>query len=224
MFDFKIVSLSTLALLGFVSLAIAGSGQPDAETVRAAFAQRTSKAAASQSAATAKPSALLTFTMMGNGTSTLDATGPCPRVTCNGSSGTQAGCNCLTLQGTLNGTQIGKATWTSTATINTDDCTNTGTTDAQGGGFCCFAGGPLSASNGTGKSASTLAMSFTGLLCEDPNAGDQFNLQGGFIIGKGVGKFANSAGTGQLDMSVGTDTAGTTYLSGNGVLQLVSPF
>ena len=62
---------------------------------------------------------------------------------------------------------MGKATWNSTVTVNVDDCINTGTTDAQGGGFCCFAGGPLSASSG----ANTLAMSFTGLLCEDPNAG-----------------------------------------------------
>lgn len=115
---------------------------------------------------------------------------------------------------------MGKATWNSTVTVNVDDCINTGTTDAQGGGFCCFAGGPLSASSG----ANTLAMSFTGLLCEDPNAGDQFNVQGGFIIIAGAGKFVNSAGTGQLDMSVGTDTAGTTYLSGNGLLQVVSPF
>jgi len=67
-------------------------------------------------------------------------------------------------------------------------------------------------------------MSFTGLVCEDPNAGDQFSIQGGFIIGAGAGKFANSAGTGQLDVSVGNDTAGTTYLSGNGVLQVISPF
>lgn len=220
MFHFKIISVSTLAVLGLGSVVLAGSGHPDAETVRAAFAHHASKSSPAQSAATATPSALLTFSMLGSATSTLDTTAPCPGVTCNGSSGTQAGCNCLTLQGSLTGTQIGKATWTSTVTINTDDCINTGTTDAQGGGFCCFSGGPLSASNGT----NTLAMSFTGLLCEDPNAGDQFGIQGGFIIGAGTGKYANSAGTGQLDMSVGDDTNGTTYLSGNGVLQVVSPF
>ncbi len=217
MFHRKIISLSTLALLGFGGLAMAGSGHPDAESVRAAFAHHTSRSAAFQPAATATPSALLTYSMLGNGTSTLDATAACPGVTCNGSNG---GCNCLTFQGNLTGTQVGKATWTSTVTINTDDCINTGTTDAQGGGFCCFAGGPLSAASG----ANTLAMSFTGLVCDDPNAGDQFSIQGGFIVIAGAGKFVNSAGIGQLDMSVGTDTAGTTYLSGNGVLQVVSPF
>ena len=217
MFHLKIIALSMLALLGLGSVVLAGSGHPDAETVRAAFAHHASKAAAGQPAAAATPSALLTFSMLGSATSTLDDTAACPGVTCNGSSG---GCNCLSFQGSLTGTQIGKATWTSTVTINTDDCINTGTTDAQGGGFCCFAGGPLSALSGT----NTLAMSFTGLVCVDPNAGDQFSVQGGFIIGAGAGKYVNSAGTGQLDMSVGNDTNGTTYLSGNGVLQVVSPF
>ncbi len=217
MFHFKIIPLSLLALFGYGSLAFAGSGHPDVQTVRAAFAHHAVKAAAFQPAATATPSALLTYSMLGNGTSILDDTEACPGVTCNASNGE---CNCLTFAGNLTGTQIGKATWTSTVTINTDDCTNTGTTDSQGGGFCCFAGGPMSLASGT----NTLAMSFTGLLCDDPNAGDQFAVQGGFIINAGAGKFVNSAGTGQLDMSVGTDTAGTTYLSGNGVLQIVSPF
>jgi hypothetical protein len=216
MFDFRMISLSMLALLGFGGLAIAGSSHPNAETVRAALENHVAKRAA-QPAAAATPSALVTFSMLGSATSMLDDTAACPGVTCNGSGGD---CNCLTLQGSLDGTDVGKASWTSTVTVNVDDCINTGTTDAQGGGFCCFAGGPLSASSG----ANTLAMSFTGLLCEDPNAGDQFNVQGGFIIIAGAGKFANSAGTGQLDMSVGTDAAGTTYLSGNGLLQIVSPF
>jgi hypothetical protein len=216
MFSNKIVSLTLFALLGSVSATFAGSGHPDAATVRAAFAHQSASSAPKSSAAAATTTPLLTFSMLGTATSTVDD-GPCPGVTsCNSSND---GCNCLTFQGSLNGTQVGNATWTAMVTINTDDCPNTGTTTAQGDGFCCYAGGPINASSGS----NTLAMSFSGLVCQDPNAALQLSVQGGFIIFSGAGKFANSAGTGQLNMSVADDDAGSTYLVGNGVLQVVSP-
>lgn len=78
MFQFKMISLSSLALLGFGSLAIAGSSHPDAATVRAAFENHAAKRAA-QPAAAATPSALVTFSMLGSATSTLDDTAGLPR-------------------------------------------------------------------------------------------------------------------------------------------------
>jgi hypothetical protein len=133
-------------------------------------------------------------------------------------------------QGNLTGTPIGTGTWTANITINTDDCTNTGTPGPGSSGFCCFGGGVLTAKFGTGKSASTLAMSLTGPVCSDPidadSNGGATSIQGGFIIltASSTGKFVHSAGSGLLSATVGIDAAATTYLSGNGTMQVVSPF
>ena len=72
----------------------------------------------------------------------------------------------------------------------------------------------MAASSGS----NTLAMSFAGLVCADPNAALQTSVSGGFIILNGAGKFANSGGTGQLNMFVADDLPGG-HLShaGNGV-------
>jgi hypothetical protein len=210
-----------------VNISVAGSDHPDVATVRAALEQGASSGAQSQAAAV-KVSPLVALSMRGSGTATIDLVAPCPGVTCNSSMG---GCACFTIQGNITGTPIGTGTWTSNLTVNTDDCTNTGTSGLGGSGFCCFGGGVLTAKTGTGKSASTLAMSFTGPICSDPNDADSTNggatsIQGGFIVltAKSNGKFLHSAGSGQINASVGIDAAGTTYLAGNGTFQLVSPF
>jgi hypothetical protein len=173
---------------------------------------------AQSKAAAQKPSPLVDFEMRGSGTETGDNPGTCGGATCDATNGN---CECLTFKGTLNATQVGNAPWTASLTVNLDDCTNTGTP----GGFCCTGDGLLSATTGTGGSANTLGMSLTGPVCVDPNAALDVNIQGGFIIlpAQSSGKFKNSTGTGQLDAYMAA-ADGTTYISGRGVLQVVSPF
>jgi hypothetical protein len=223
MFRFRMsVSTGLLALLGAVGVSVAGSNHPDAATVRAAFEHRASASVQSQPAAV-RPSPLVVFNMRGTATSTFDKNAACPGVVCNASSG---GCVCFAFTGNITGTPTGNGTWTANATVNIDDCTNTGTPSGPDPGFCCFGGGLLNIKTGSGQSASTLAMSFTGPVCSDPNADLQTSIQGGFIIltASSTGKYLHSAGTGELNAFVASDTPGTTYLSGNGTIQLVSPF
>lgn len=214
-----------LGLFAFATIATdamaGGPASPDPATVRAALEHRSSSIKARAQPAAAATSALTQFSLRGNGAEVPNSiTGTCSGAPCSASGGD---CECLTYQGTLNASTVGNATWNASVTVNLDDCVNTGTEDPGGGGFCCFSDGTLQAM-GSGGSASTLAMSFTGPICNDPNADDNTSLQGGFIIvtSDSTGKYAHSAGTGQLNLFEATDA--TTYLSGNGVFQLTSPF
>ena len=166
-------------------------------------------------AAAAKESPLTAFSMQGISHEAGMTDGTCGGTQCMASLGD---CVCLTFQGTLAGTLIGKADWTAGVTVNIDDCTNTGTA----GGFCCAGDGTFSATDGA-KSPDTLAMSFAGTVCDDPNAKDDFSASGTFIIlPSSTGKFVQSAGTGQLNLY--SPAAGTTsYVAGDGLIQLVSP-
>jgi hypothetical protein len=228
MFQMKTVSLSMLALLGSVGIAVASSGHPDAATVRAALAHRGPKSAPagvdSQAAAT-KASPLVTFSMLGSGTAQDPVDGTCSGATCDASAGD---CECIQIAGSLNGTDVGTAPFNASVTVNVDDCTNTGTSTSMAGGFCCFGDGVLATVPGNGSSPSNLGMSFTATVCNDPNAnastGGDESVQGGFIIlsADSSGKFASSAGAGQINLIV--DTSDNVLLSGNGVLQLDSSF
>jgi len=151
-------------------------------------------------AASAKLSPLAAFSMQGSGTQISTTDGTCSGAMCSASLGD---CECVTYQGTL----------------NADDCTNTGTPS----GICCFGDGVLSATDNT-KAANTLSMSFTGPVCFDPNASMDMSVSGTFIIlpAGSTGKFALSTGTGQINVfSLATD--GTSYLAGDGLIQVVSP-
>lgn len=214
--------LMSLAAIAIRPTLAADTGRLDALKVRGLL-QRNRTNARVQPAAQ-KPSALLDFSMRGSGTET-QSDGACNGATCQAS---QGDCECLVFQGSLNATQLGNASWSASITVNIDDCTNTGTMD----GFCCFGDGVLSATSGTGNAQSTLGMSYTGPVCVDPNSSSDPNtldisIQGGFIIlpATSSGKFDHSTGTGQLDAYVNaSDPDGATYLSGRGVLQVVSPF
>ncbi len=215
------LSLSILVLLGAVSISSAGSDpsnslRVDPMRVRAALEHRGRSGATARAAAATSP--LLDYSMRGTGVAADAVDGTCSGAACNASGGD---CLCVTFQGTLNGTQIGNADWDAALTVNIDDCTNTGTPGPDpAGGFCCFGDGTLNAT----VSSDTLAMSFTGPVCDDPNANDDTNVMGGFIIltADSAGKFQHSAGVGQLNISVLED--GTSYLAGTGVLQVTSPF
>ncbi len=219
------IALSVMALLATASTGRAASGHPDAATVRAALehlgrAQSLSNVR-SQPAAQAT-SALTQFSLRGSGAETPNSiTGTCSGAPCDASKGD---CQCITYAGTLNATDVGNATWNASVTVNLDDCTNTGTEDPSNGGFCCYGDGTLNATTGSGGSASTLALSFTGPICNDPNADDDTSIQGGFIIvtSDSTGKFQHSAGTGEVNFFEAADTI--TYLVGNGLIQLTSPF
>jgi len=207
--------------------AAAGSAHPDPMKIRAALEHLRNSGDASSSAATSQPaatkaSALQVFSMRGTGTqNSTVGTGTCSGATCSASGGN---CECLKFQGKLNATLVGNATWTAGVTVNVDDCTNTGTPgpDTANPAFCCFSDGVLDATTG-GNSPSMLEISFTGPVCLDPDANDDTSVQGGFIIVKAnsTGKFAKTAGTGQVNFFVADDL--TAYLSGNGVIQLTSP-
>jgi hypothetical protein len=229
MFGVKgLACLSVLALFGAGS-AIAGPAHPDPMQIRAALEHRFNSGSASAStlasqAAAAKVSALLQFSLHGTGAENANVTdGTCSGETCTASGGD---CECLMFTGNLNATQVGNATWTAGITVNTDDCTNTGTAgpDPANPGFCCFGDGVLDATT-SGKSPSKLEISFTGPVCEDPNANDDTSVQGGFIVvtTDSTGKFAKSAGTGQINLFVADDSV-TTYLTASGILQVTSPF
>jgi len=212
--------LGILALLGAGS-ALADPGHANLAQVHAVLERRFLSGAASSSvlespaATTTKVSPLLQFSLHGTGAENATiGTGTCSGNACAASMGD---CSCLMFTGNVNATDVGNATWTADITVNTDDCTNTGTPP----GFCCFGDGVMDATT-IGKSPSTLEISFTGPVCADPNANGD-SVQGGFIIvtANSTGKFANSAGTGEINFFVADDL--TTYLSGNGVFQLTAP-
>ncbi len=226
MIHLKTMALSIVALIGSVGAASAGSGHPDAATVRAAFAHLGAKSSsASKKAAAASATPLLIFTMTGDGAAMDFVPGTCSGATCDSSGGD---CECLVLTGNLDATQVGKVPFTANVTVNFDDCTNTGTSTPDANGFCCFGDGLLITSPTNSNSSDTLGMSFTGPVCNDPNAppsdGGDVSIQGGFIIlsASSTGKFQSSGGAGQINIMV--DTNNNAYLAGTGVLQVVSPF
>jgi hypothetical protein len=227
MHPFKVLTCMSIVAMLSAGNAAAGSAHPDPMKVRAALERMRGSNGASTSVAIAKPaatkgSALQIFSLRGTGTQNSSVgVGTCSGATCSASSGD---CECLMFQGNLNATVVGNATWTAGITVNVDDCTNTGTPgpDASNPAFCCFGDGVLDATT-IGKSPSILELSFTGPVCLDPGANDDTSSQGGFIIvtANSTGKFAQTAGTGQINFFVADDF--TAYLSGNGVIQLTSP-
>jgi hypothetical protein len=155
------------------------------------------------------------FSMRGSGIEATPTVGTCNGSGCGGSS---KHCECLTFSGTLLSTVIGDSNWTANVTVNEDDCTATGTS----AGFCCIGDGTFNATNGTGKSANALALSFTGNICEDANASLDSSLQAPFEIltSTSGGKFANSNGTGQINIFTNGTNA---YLTALGQIQLGKP-
>jgi hypothetical protein len=214
--------LGVVALLGAGNAVAGGLDHPDPMKVRAMLEHSSTVSSNTKTSAT-KVSALQEITLRGTGAqSSTVGTGTCSGAICNASNGD---CECLTFQGSLNASQLGNATWTAGITVNVDDCTNTGTPgpDAKNPAFCCYGDGVLDATT-SGKSPSTLELSFTGPVCTDPNANDDLSVLGGFIIvtADSNGKFAHSAGTGEVNLFVADDL--TTYLAGSGTFQLTSPF
>jgi hypothetical protein len=214
--------LGVIVLLGGGSAAAGSLDHPDPMSIRAMLEHQTAISSKAKTGAT-KGSPLQEFTLRGTGTQNASVgTGTCSGAICNASHGD---CECLNFQGSLNTSQLGNATWTAGITVNVDDCTNTGTPgpDASSPAFCCFGDGILDATT-TGKSPSILELSFTGPVCADPNSDDDLSVLGGYIIvtSDSTGKFAHSAGTGEVNLFVAEDL--TTYLAGNGVFQLTSPF
>ena len=217
-----VMFISLLAIAAAVPAFAADVGHPDPFKVRSILRHRALNSRTKSAAQ--KPSALLDFSMRGSGTET-QSDGACNGATCEASLGD---CECLVFAGSLNATQLGNASWSASITVNLDDCTSTGTLE----GFCCFGDGAFSATSGTGTSQSTLGMSYTGQICSDPNSSSDTStldtsIQGGFIIlpATSSGKYDHATGTGQLDAYVNaSDADGATYLSGRGVLQVVSPF
>ena len=213
--------------LGIVAMLTAGtatagsSGHPDAAQIRAALERQfRSRAASSANLATkaAATSPLIAFSLRGIGNNTAVNDGTCSGRICTASGGD---CQCLEFSGALTATELGKASFTAGVTVNTDDCINTGTAGPDNmAGFCCFGDGVLDATS-SGKSPSTLELSFTGPICLDPNADFDTSVQGGYAVvtANSTGKFSASAGTGEINLFVGDDADATTYLTANGVFQ-----
>jgi hypothetical protein len=230
-------SLGIRVLVALICLLVGGisasAGSVDPAVVRAALRRHTrsvssgashtstsgrhSDAIAIRPNSSATPSPLLPFSMQGSGTQGTTTDGTCSGGTCAASSGD---CQCLKYQGTLNASTLGAANWTASVTVNVDDCTLTGTPN----GFCCVADGILGATDTT-SSANILSMSFTGPLCVDPNAALDVGVSGTFIIlsSSSSGTFAQSTGTGQLNLFSTASSDGTAYVAGDGLLQVISP-
>lgn len=167
------------------------------------------------------------FSMIGSGTAVSLNDGTCTGGGCASSRGS---CLCLTLEGSLNASLIGKASWTAAITINFDDCPSTGTAS----GVCCIGDGLLTATAKQGKTTNILTMSITGDVCDDPattepvaggGVGDDISVAANFKIlpTANAGKFTHSVGTGRFNAFQDAAT-GDTYVNGNGAIQLVSPF
>jgi hypothetical protein len=168
---------------------------------------------------TAVPSATATlasqsFNLRGSLTRTGAKAGTCSGQKCSASAGD---CECLTFSGTLLSTVVGNLAWTASVTINLDDCTATGTS----GGSCCNSDGLFNAVKGSGASASTLVLSFTGPECVDANSAGAASLQANFAVlpASSTKTFANSTGTGLFNLySNATDGSG--YVSALGAIHL----
>ncbi|HVN28538.1 MAG TPA: hypothetical protein VMT64_08640 [Candidatus Binataceae bacterium] len=146
------------------------------------------------------------FTMRGSSTQTGSEGGTCSGATCAGTGGN---CQCTKFAGIALSSE-GNLTWTADVTVFLDDCITTG----YAGGFCCNGDGTFTATQGSGASASTLMMSFTGPDCIDVTNLYATSVSGTFAIAPGTstGKFANSTGTGHFNMSSrASDGAGYIY-------------
>jgi hypothetical protein len=214
--------LGVMAVLGAGNAAAAGEAHPDPTAVRAML-EHSSATSSKAKTSTPKVSALQEFILRGTGTQNSSVgDGTCSGAACNASNGD---CECLQFQGSLTASQLGNASWTAGITVNVDDCIDTGTPgpDAANPAFCCYGDGVLDATT-TGTSPSTLELSFTGPVCADPNANDDLSVLGGYIIvtADSSGKYAHSAGTGEVNFFVADDL--TTYLAGSGSFQQTSPF
>jgi len=187
---------------------------------RSAKSSSSANAAAQPNAAAAKTTPLVAFSMQGSGTLTGSPDGTCSGALCAASSND---CMCLQYQGTLNAKPFGAGTWTAQVTVNVDDCTNTGTPGPPPGGFCCVGDGTITATDKT-RSANSLMLSITGSVCADPNADQDVGVSATYIILPAAsGKYAHSTGTGQVNL-FSIDIDQPAYLSGDGLIQVVSPF
>jgi hypothetical protein len=161
------------------------------------------------------------FEMRGSGAQASPTPGTCSGQAC---AATQGNCECLQFSGSLLSTVVGNSNWTASLTVNLDDCTGTGTFF----GICCVGDGLFRAINTAGRSAGVLDLSFTGQYCVDPNSSPSIlllgsSLQASFTILNSVssGRFLNSTGTGQINIS--SDANGNAYLATEGEIQLVAP-
>jgi hypothetical protein len=201
------------------------AGNVDPRVVREALqrpvnASSSANGAAQPDATATKTSPLEAFSVLGSGTliSSNDVT--CSNAACASSGGD---CQCLKYQGTLSSKPFGTGTWTAGVTVNIDDCTNTGTPN----GFCCIGDGMLTATDES-KTPNTLTLSITGSVCADPNASTDVGVSATYIIvPSATGKYAHTTGTGQLNLysvDPSVDPNQPAYLSGEGTIQLDSPF
>jgi len=168
---------------------------------------------------TAVPSATATstsqsFNLRGSSAKTTAKAGTCSGETCAATAGN---CECLTFSGTLSSAVLGNLTWTANVTLNLDDCVSTGTS----GGSCCNSDGLFNAIKGSGASASTQVLSFTGPQCVDTKAGGASSLQANFAVlaASSTGTFANSSGTGLFNL-FSNSTDGSGYVSALGEIHL----
>ena len=150
------------------------------------------------------------FNMRGSSKETAPARfGTCSGAICLASA---RRCECTTFGGTLQ-SSLGNLNWTADVTVNIDDCVGTGNL----GGSCCNGDGTFTATSGSGKSASSLVLSFTGPDCIDTTNMFASSLEANFSVSpaSSTGKFANSSGTGQLNLfSQSSDGSGYVTVSG----------
>jgi len=219
----RLLPILVMGAFTFLVLPNSGCGQGIFPEVTGSATTTATSTSLSTPTSTPSPGPVLqTFSMMGSGTAVSLNDGTCSHGGCASSRGS---CLCLKLEGSLNASLIGKASWTAAITINFDDCPSTGTAS----GFCCIGDGLLTATAKQGKTMNIMTMSINGDVCDDPAtsdaAGDDISVQANFKIlpASSAGKFAQSIGTGRFNAFQDAAT-GDTYVNGNGAIQLVSPF
>lgn len=214
----RLLPILTMAAFTLAVLPNSGCGK--------GFFPRVTSSATATTVPTVGPSSTATahalgreFSMRGNGSQANPTFGTCSGQKCGAPKGD---CLCVQFMGSLLSSVVGNSNWTASLTINNDDCTSTGTS----GGFCCTGDGLFNATNGKGKSASVLALSFTGPICVDPNSSPNplvfdSSLEATFevLTSSSSGKFLNSTGNGHINIFTDTNS-GTAYLAALGEIQV----
>lgn len=159
-------------------------------------------------------SATVPFSIRSVSATSAFAGGACVSQTCNAASGH---CGCETVTGTVIATGIGRATLTASITSNNDASTPTGDSPSE----CSPADGVMTLTNGS----KIISIQLVGNRCAEGGTTAPVVSNMNFTIVPGSGTFADSIGTGSLQISNLALTGGSpTLLSGTGVIQIRSGF
>ncbi len=135
---------------------------------------------------------------------------PCTNATCDSSAGD---CECETYTGTFTVSPIGKASFSFSNTVNTDDTVNSG----ENRGICF----PFSGTGTIAAGRNAVNFAATGIACNEFDFSSKtavFINQSAYYItpGRGAGKYASAQGSGNLVLTLNfSNNTGTVHIRGN---------